>query len=148
MGTICFLQTNKQESLTAGCMVQISVFNYFWNSPCKLFAFWLLFRGVWNGKRIISEQWIHKCADSYPGNAWLNNWDDHCGMKGYGYAWWTHTFLNRGNKINMFHTAGWGGQYIMVIPQLNTVVVFTSGNYTSYRPPFEIFKKYILPVLK
>jgi hypothetical protein len=33
----------------------------------------------------------------------------------------------------------------MVIPELNTVVVFTSGNYLSYRPPFEILKKYILP---
>ena len=36
-------------------------------------------------------------------------------------------------------------EYIMVIPDLNTVAVFTGGNYLSYRPNFEILKKYILP---
>ena len=36
-------------------------------------------------------------------------------------------------------------EYIMVILELNTVVVFTGGNFVSYRPPFEVLKKYILP---
>ncbi len=102
-------------------------------------------KGVWNGKQIISEQWVEKSAASYPGNNWLNNWDDHWGMRGYSYSWWTHQFVKSGKRIPMFYAAGWGGQYIMVIPELNTVVVFTGGNYTSYRPPFEILKKYILP---
>jgi CubicO group peptidase (beta-lactamase class C family) len=31
---------------------------------------------------------------------------------------------------------------------LNTVAVFTGGNYLSYRPNFEILKKYILPAFK
>jgi len=75
----------------------------------------------------------------------MNNWDDHWGMKGYSYSWWTHTFSKSGKRINMYYAAGWGGQYIMVIPELNTVVVFTGGNFTSFRPPFEILKKYILP---
>jgi len=101
--------------------------------------------GVWNGKKIISERWIEKSAASFPGNSWLNNWDDHWGLKGYSYSWWTHQFVYSGKRINMFYAAGWGGQYIMVIPELNTVVVFTGGNYISYRPPFEILKKYILP---
>ena len=101
--------------------------------------------GVWNGKKIISERWIEKSAASFPGNSWLNSWDDHWGLKGYSYSWWTHQFVYSGKRINMFYAAGWGGQYIMVIPELNTVVVFTGGNYISYRPPFEILKKYILP---
>ncbi len=101
-------------------------------------------RGIWSGERIISEAWVEKSAASYPGNSWLNNWDDHWGMRGYSYSWWTHQFVKSGKRMNMFYAAGWGGQYIMVIPELNTVVVFTGGNYTSYRPPFEILKKYIL----
>jgi len=102
-------------------------------------------KGVWNGKQIISEQWVDKSATFFPGNKWMNNWDDHWGMKGYSYSWWTHTFSKSGKRINMYYAAGWGGQYIMVIPELNTVVVFTGGNFTSFRPPFEILKKYILP---
>ena len=102
-------------------------------------------KGIWNGEQIISEQWVDKSAVSYPGNSWLNNWDDHWGMRGYSYSWWTHTFVKSGKRINMFYAAGWGGQYIMVISELNTVVVFTGGNYLSYRPPFEILKKYIIP---
>ena len=104
--------------------------------------------GIWNGKRIISEQWVEKSATPFPGNNWMNNWDDHWGMRGYSYSWWTHRFVKSGRAINMYYAAGWGGQYIMVIPELNTVVVFTGGNYTSYRPPFEILKKYILPAFK
>ena len=102
-------------------------------------------KGFWQGKKIISEQWVEKSATSFPGNNWLNNWDDHWGMKGYSYSWWTHLFSQSGKRINMYYAAGWGGQYIMVIPVLKTVVVFTGGNYTSYRPPFEILKKYIVP---
>jgi CubicO group peptidase (beta-lactamase class C family) len=101
--------------------------------------------GIWNGNRIISEQWIAKSAASYTGNSWINNWDDHWGMKGYAYSWWTHTFTREGKRIDMYYAAGWGGQYIMVIPDLNTVVVFTGGNYTTPRPCFNILKKYILP---
>ena len=102
-------------------------------------------KGIWNGEQIISEHWVDKSAVSYPGNSWLNNWDDHWGMRGYAYMWWTHQFVKSSKRINMYYAAGWGGQYIMVIPELNTVVVFTGGNYLSYRPPFEILKKYIIP---
>ena len=104
-------------------------------------------KGVWKGKQIISEQWVDKSATSFPGNNWMNNWDDHWGMKGYSYSWWTHTFSSSGKRMNMYYAAGWGGQYIMVMPALNTVVVFTGGNYISYRPPFEILKKYIIPAI-
>lgn len=102
-------------------------------------------KGVWNGKQIISEKWFDKSAIYFPGNSWLNNWDDHWGMRGYSYSWWTHVFTKSGMRVDMFYAAGWGGQYIKVIPELNTVVVFTGGNYLSYRPPFEILKKFILP---
>jgi CubicO group peptidase (beta-lactamase class C family) len=105
-------------------------------------------KGIWNGKRIISEQWVEKSAASYMGNSWMNNWDDYWGMKGYGYSWWTHTFVKSDNRINMYYAAGWGGQFIMVIPELETVVVFTGGNYLTKRPSFKILKRYILPAFK
>jgi CubicO group peptidase (beta-lactamase class C family) len=103
--------------------------------------------GMWGGKRIISEQWVEKSTASYPGNSWMNNWDDYWGLRGYGYMWWTHMFNRGAQRIDMYYAAGWGGQFIMVIPVLNTVVVFTEGNYLSYRPAFKILKKYIIPAI-
>ena len=105
-------------------------------------------KGVWNRKQIISEQWVEKSAASFPGNSWMNNMGDFWGMKGYSYSWWTHQFVKSDKRIEMFYAAGWGGQYIMVIPDFDTVVVFTGGNYTSFRPCFEILKKYILPAFR
>jgi hypothetical protein len=48
----------------------------------------------------------------------------------------------------MYYAAGWGGQYIMVIPTLHSVLVFTGGNYTTRRPCFDILKKYLLASYK
>lgn len=104
-------------------------------------------KGLWNGVRIISEDWVEKSATAYPGNSWMNDWDDHYGMRGYSYSWWTHQFVHSGKRINMFYAAGWGGQFIMVLPQLDMVVVYTGGNYTTFRPPFEILKEYIMPAV-
>ena len=104
-------------------------------------------RGIWKGKPVVSMQWVEKSATSFAGNRWVNNWDDHWGLRGYAYSWWTHDFVYGGKQIQLFYAAGWGGQYIMIIPDLNMVVTFTGGNYTTTRPPFEILKKYILPAL-
>jgi len=52
-----------------------------------------------------------------------------------------------GKQIRMFSAGGWGGQHIFVLPELNAVVVFTGGNYTSFRPPFEILERYLLPAI-
>ena len=45
----------------------------------------------------------------------------------------------------MFYAAGWGGQHIMVFPELNAVVVTTGGTYTSSTKIFALFEKYIIP---
>ena len=47
----------------------------------------------------------------------------------------------------MFFASGWGGQNIMVLPELNAVVVTTGGNYTSKVKTFNILEKYIIPAL-
>ncbi len=47
----------------------------------------------------------------------------------------------------MFYAGGWGGQYTMVFPELNMVIVFTGGNYTSKTNNFKILEKCILPAI-
>ncbi|MBE9509813.1 MAG: serine hydrolase [Bacteroidetes bacterium] len=104
-------------------------------------------KGVWNGKRIVSEQWVEKSADDFPGNHRINIPGEASGRMGYSYPWWTKTYSQSGMKIHMFTALRFGGQHIMVLPEVNTVVVFTGGNYLTKRPPFKILEKYIIPAI-
>ena len=47
----------------------------------------------------------------------------------------------------MFYAGGWGGQNIMVFPELDAVVVTTGGAYTSSTRTFTLLEKYIIPAL-
>ena len=40
---------------------------------------------------------------------------------------------------------GWGGQRIVVFPELDMVVVFTGGNYETGEPVVMIIEQHILP---
>jgi CubicO group peptidase (beta-lactamase class C family) len=100
--------------------------------------------GVWNGKQIIPEHWVEKSATSFAGNQGINIPGEDSGRNGYSYSWWIKSMSDSGKKIHMYSASGWGGQHIFVLPGLNTVVVFTGGNYVTQRPPFKILNKYIL----
>lgn len=102
-------------------------------------------KGVWQGKQIISEPWVNKSATAFGDNHGINIPGEDSGRNGYSYSWWTKTFSKSGEKIHMYAASGWGGQHIMVLPELNAVVVFTGGNYVTRRPPFKILRKYLIP---
>ena len=48
----------------------------------------------------------------------------------------------------MYWANGWGGQKIMVFPELNMVIVFTGANYMSKVKELKILEKYVLPALR
>ena len=108
----------------------------------------MLKKGAWNGKQIISEEWVKKSATAFPGNQGINIPGENSGRNGYSYSWWIKPFFVSGKRVNMFSAGGWGGQHIMVLPEINMVVVFTGGNYTTKRPPFKILTDFILPAVK
>jgi len=101
--------------------------------------------GMFNEKEIISDSWIEKCTTQYSKNTNINIPGHDSGSHGYSYSWWLKSYKKFGEDINMYSALGWGGQEIMILPELNTVVVFTGGNYTSNVKVFDIFEKYILP---
>jgi len=105
----------------------------------------MLEHGTWNGQKFISEDWIAHCANTYRGNQGIKIPGEPSGKLGYSYSWWTKNYSEGGKKIHMYAAGGWGGQHIMVLPEVNTVVVFTGGNYVSKRPPFKILEEYIIP---
>ncbi|UCH14551.1 MAG: serine hydrolase [Bacteroidales bacterium] len=118
-------------------------------TPRAMMKFGVTFlnKGIWNGKQIISGQWVEKSATPFPGNTGINIPGEPSGRMGYSFTWWTKKYSKSGEKIHMYTASGFGGQHIMVLPELNTAVVFTGGNYLSKRPPFKILKKYIIPAI-
>ncbi len=97
--------------------------------------------GVWDGTRIISSEWISKSVQNHisPGVTWAD---------GYGYLWWLRDYTINGKTYSAYCAEGWGGQFIMVLPDEEIVVVFTGANYVSDSPCDEIMRSYILPSLE
>lgn len=104
--------------------------------------------GTFRNKKIISENWIEKCYTQYANNKNIYIPGHASGSHGYSYSWWLKTYKKSGKEINMFHAVGWGGQEIIIIPELKTVVVFTGGNYTKLSTTFSLIDKYILPAIQ
>jgi CubicO group peptidase (beta-lactamase class C family) len=104
------------------------------------FGYLFLNKGVWQGNRIISEEWVMKSLEKYIS---LNlSWAD-----SYGYLWWQKTYSYNNQTFDSFKAMGWGGQEIIIFPSLNMVVVFTGSNYVVNPPCDEIIVRYILPAV-
>ena len=76
--------------------------------------------GVWDGKQIISADWIHKSItkQSDPGRG---------GDRGYGYGWW----LAKTAGMEEFGGNGRGGQIVAVWPEKDMIVIATGGGYPA-----------------
>lgn len=96
--------------------------------------------GKWNGSEVVSQGWIAKST------AALTIID---GNKPYGYLWWVGKFKVNSTTYTANMALGNGGQYIIVIPELEMVVVFTGENYnTPAQRPFDLLVQYILPAVR
>jgi CubicO group peptidase (beta-lactamase class C family) len=109
--------------------------------PRDMIKFGQLFvdRGVWNGQRILSTEWVDTSVDEHVAL-------DYNLSSGYGYQWWLGRFTYNGQDIEAWSTRGFGGQDIFCIPSLNLVVAFTAQNYESneFLPMF-LLQDYVLP---
>jgi CubicO group peptidase (beta-lactamase class C family) len=103
--------------------------------------------GVWNGEQIVPEQWVEKSAVPFGNNEGIDVPGTDERNVGYAYSWWTKTFYDAGREIDVFYALGWGGQSILVFRGLNTVVVFTGGEYTSSTRTFSLLERYIIPAI-
>ncbi|MEM9302078.1 MAG: serine hydrolase [Pseudomonadota bacterium] len=90
--------------------------------PRDLLRFGRLYlqNGVWNGQRLLSEEWIERSWGSYA----VSPWNGH----NYGYMWWNTTLA--GEKA--YFAWGYGGQFLFVVPDLDLAVVISSS--LSNRP--------------
>ena len=91
-------------------------------------------QGVWKGKRVISEDWIHQSTSLQIPKSQTNGKND------YGYLWWERDVPTRQGMTRVFFAWGVGGQYLFVVPSLQMVCLVTGGNYKDSRQGANSFK--------
>ena len=87
----------------------------------------MLNKGKWNGKQIVSKEWIEKITTTVTPTKTLN---ERVGRNesspfqfSYGYMWWLiDKFKDNPDFKGAYSASGWGGQFITVIPKLNIVI--------------------------
>ena len=95
----------------------------------------ILNEGNWNGQQIVSKKWIAKSTQKY--------FDGFPQIGGYGYQWHLRNFGNYKSVM----AVGWGGQFIIIIPELELVIVNTSkwNVAKSTYIIFDVIEKFIIP---
>lgn len=101
----------------------------------------VLNKGEYDGMQIVPRSWINETTEVYT----RSNYNDY----DYGYLWWQK---NVGDRTVIF-AWGNGGQYIMVLPELDSVISITSdvergGNSRRYqRRIFTFLENTLIPYL-
>ncbi|MFE8595383.1 serine hydrolase domain-containing protein [Archangium violaceum] len=91
--------------------------------------------GVWNGKRVVSKNWVERSTAHHTNMS---------AERTYGYAWWRHDIRVGDRTYAEYEAGGNGGQFVMVVPELDLTVVFTGGNYGQF-PVWKKFREELLP---
>jgi CubicO group peptidase (beta-lactamase class C family) len=87
----------------------------------------MLNKGMWNGKQIISQQWIDKITTTVTPTEVVNQRygrnNESPFQFSYGYMWWlVDNFKQHPDFKGAYSASGWGGQFITVIPKLDIVI--------------------------
>lgn len=112
-------------------------------------------KGLWNGKRVISASWIKESTAALtpiPYFSYMQISKSTVGIPRpsyYGYYWYREQLKTKHFQEEMLFASGNGGQYIFIIDRLKLVVVFTQGNYNTWRAKqaFDLMVKYIVPAV-
>lgn len=93
--------------------------------------------GCWDGNQVVSREWVEMSTkEQSEGNE----------LGRYGFQWWIRNI----SDYEAYFALGYGGQYIINIPKLDLVVVFTSSpdtKLTTSKDPINLVSKYIVPAV-
>lgn len=76
----------------------------------------MLNQGVWNGEQIVPSEWVNQSVSEKNDTGNIHPYGTH-----YGYLWW----VGQAVGYDLFYAMGWGGQFIVCVPDLDFVVVAT-----------------------
>jgi CubicO group peptidase (beta-lactamase class C family) len=102
----------------------------------------LLNGGIWNGKQLIPKEWIKeatsfqiKNSDEPEEKRSLSDW-----AQGYAYQMWR----GRNNTVRL---DGMAGQFVVLIPDKDAIVVFTANNSNTQKQ-LNLIHTYLIPAIK
>ena len=93
-------------------------------------------KGQWEGKQLVSESWIDQATSKQVSNG---NDHNHDWQQGYGFQFWRC-------RHNAFRGDGKDGQYCIVLPDQDAVVVLTADT-SDMRSELNLVWKHIVPAL-
>lgn len=99
--------------------------------------------GVWNGKTLLSKEWIQKSFTNY--------FTDNPDFEGYGYLFWKKVYTVGNKSYEAFQSSGNGGNKIIIFTQIPVVIVITAQAYNkpyAHQQSEKIVQDYLLPALK
>ncbi len=91
--------------------------------------------GYWKGNEIVSSKWLEQSSTA------LFETYEHVGA--YGYHWWVLNNERFHIPYCMYFAMGYGGQYIIIIPQLELVAVISSHMPKRGLVPLKLFIEHI-----
>lgn len=93
--------------------------------------------GVWQGERILPENWVEKSSTPYVRTD-NNNY-------GYGFQFWNDSSLG----YTFYFASGFGGNSIIINHVLDLIVVTTARNVAdTFMPVEDLYKNYIIPACR
>ncbi len=93
-------------------------------------------KGIWNGKRLLAEDWINQSSAKQVSNGSdpLGHWDS-----GYGFQFWR-------NPKYGYRADGAFGQFCFILPEFDMVIAMTSGT-SDTKGIMDIVSDNFLPIL-
>ncbi|WP_179032150.1 serine hydrolase domain-containing protein [Paenibacillus kribbensis] len=137
-----YWETDPQGTHTGGFGLHLK--------PMDMLKFGRLYlnEGGWDGRQLIQKETVRYSTRPFlpavkPQKAF------------YGWHWWTSSFLDdtgldktaKSTETEYYYALGFGGQYIVVVPSYDMVVVVTADKFKKKRTPVDIFRQYIVPLL-
>ena len=108
------------------------------------FGLLVLNKGVWDNQQLIDSDWMETSTQPYMKGSWPK--DSH-----YGYLWRVLERKVGGKKMKTIEAWGNGGQFLIIIPEVEMTLTFTGGNYNLFpemeEKPFDLLENYILPAV-
>jgi CubicO group peptidase (beta-lactamase class C family) len=100
-------------------------------------------KGKWNGKQVLPEEWVEEATtfkiDQAP-SAPQSKKDSSDWMQGYCYQFWR-------SRNNSYRGDGAFGQYILVLPEQDAVIVITSET-ANMQEELNLVWQYLLPAMQ
>jgi CubicO group peptidase (beta-lactamase class C family) len=91
-------------------------------------------RGMWDGKQIVPATWIAESTRQQNEGGFPQ-------YAPYGYLWWIAP------EYGAYFAAGYGGQYLYVVPNLDLVVVITSETESAHNENRDLIEDWVIPAV-